>query len=171
MLGTIEPRKGHAYVLDQFEILWESGHSVSLKLIGKAGWNCEELIHRIHNLILSGKKIQWFSNATDDEVATILSESAFLICASTHEGYSLPGIEAHSLGLGVIARNTPIYREVLGEFAYFFEDSVSEDAIHLSSIIQNIIEGGPDEFYSRLSKSTFSSSHKLLETSWGDFIK
>ena len=38
MVGTIEPRKRHAVVLDALEGLWREGSDARLLLIGKAGW-------------------------------------------------------------------------------------------------------------------------------------
>src|SRR5690606_32586954 len=47
MVGTLEPRKGHAQVLDAFERLWGSNLDVSLTLFGKQGWMVERLAERI----------------------------------------------------------------------------------------------------------------------------
>ena len=41
MVGTIEPRKGHAQTLGAFEWLWQSGHELNLIIVGKQGWMVE----------------------------------------------------------------------------------------------------------------------------------
>ena len=51
MVGTVEPRKGHAQALGAFEVLWEDRASdVCLVIAGKQGWQVEDLCHRLRHL-------------------------------------------------------------------------------------------------------------------------
>ena len=47
MVGTIEPRKGHAQTLDAFEMLWRQGTEVNLAIVGKEGWDVDPLVRRL----------------------------------------------------------------------------------------------------------------------------
>ena len=47
MVGTIEPRKGHAQVLAAFEKLWDSGHDLRLVIVGRPGWMVEALLEKL----------------------------------------------------------------------------------------------------------------------------
>jgi len=47
MVGTLEPRKGHAQVLDAFEQLWRDNENVNLVVVGRQGWMVEDLVARL----------------------------------------------------------------------------------------------------------------------------
>lgn len=46
---TLEPRKGHAQVLDAFEQLWPLGVDANLVIVGKQGWMVDELVARLRS--------------------------------------------------------------------------------------------------------------------------
>jgi len=43
MVGTLEPRKGHADILAAFSELWRQGAENRLVLVGRMGWQIEDL--------------------------------------------------------------------------------------------------------------------------------
>jgi glycosyltransferase involved in cell wall biosynthesis len=43
MVGTLEPRKGHADILAAFSELWRQGAENRLVLVGRMGWHIEDL--------------------------------------------------------------------------------------------------------------------------------
>ena len=47
MVGTVEPRKGHAQALSAFERLWAAGVDASLVIVGKEGWDVGRLAARV----------------------------------------------------------------------------------------------------------------------------
>jgi len=57
MVGTIEPRKGHAFILDAFEQRWKAGKTGNLLILGKDGWKTDTLIQRIVNSAYFGSKL------------------------------------------------------------------------------------------------------------------
>jgi glycosyltransferase involved in cell wall biosynthesis len=59
MVGTVEPRKGYAQTIDAFELLWSKGEEVNLVIVGKAGWHVEELVERLRDHPLRGKRLFW----------------------------------------------------------------------------------------------------------------
>lgn len=62
-------------------------------------------------------------SASDDELVSYYTNSAALIFASYAEGFGLPLIEAAQYELPIIARDIPIFREVAGSHAFYFDDS------------------------------------------------
>jgi glycosyltransferase involved in cell wall biosynthesis len=170
MVGTIEPRKGHSLVLDEFEKVWALGIKVQLNIIGRVGWNSEEVIKRIERLIVAGERISWSESTSDLELNQSLAKSHFLVCASTHEGYCLPGLEANAVGLGVIARNIPVYREGLGNFAYFFESDNPDKETALSDVVVAITKGVGDKHKLSDQELGIVSSDKSPETTWRIFL-
>lgn len=127
MVGTIEPRKGHAQVLAAFEQLWELGDEAALVIVGKQGWLLDELVDKLRNHPEAGRKLFWLEGISDEYLAKIYEVSSCLIAASYGEGYGLPLIEAAQHKLPIIARDIPVFREVAGEYAFYFQGEEAAD--------------------------------------------
>jgi glycosyltransferase involved in cell wall biosynthesis len=123
MVGTLEPRKGHASVLDAFEHLWQSQVDVNLVIVGKRGWMTDLLIKRLQAHSEIHKRLFWFEEVGDAYLEKIYASSTCLIAASYGEGFGLPLIEAAQHRLPIIARDIPVFREVAGQHAYYFNAS------------------------------------------------
>jgi glycosyltransferase involved in cell wall biosynthesis len=134
MVGTIEPRKGHAQVLDAFEQLWQSAVDVNLVIVGKQGWLVERLIERLHAHPKREKRLFWLEGISDEYLEKLYAVSACLIAASYGEGFGLPLIEAAQHKLPIIARDISVFREVAGDHAYYF---VGKDSDDLAVAIRN----------------------------------
>lgn len=122
-VGTIEPRKGIASVLDAMDVLWQQGADANLVLVGKAGWRVEPLLDRIRTHPQRGHRLFWLEGISDEYLEAVYAASTVLVAASEGEGFGLPLIEAAQHGLPLIARDIPVFREVAGTHAYFFEDA------------------------------------------------
>lgn len=134
MVGTVEPRKGYNLLIDAFERLWSCNKNVTLTIIGKKGWNVDDIIHKIENSNEYNDRLIWLSNASDSELITKYLDSDCLVYTSEAEGYGLPISEALSYNLPVIARNIPVFNEISKEI-YIFENI--NDSLSLSN---NILE-------------------------------
>ncbi|NLH82301.1 MAG: glycosyltransferase, partial [Phyllobacteriaceae bacterium] len=75
MVGTIEPRKGHAYVLDAFEQLWSKGGDATLVFAGTPGWDVDALLKRIREHPEAGRRF-FYLNFVPDADLKRLYESA-----------------------------------------------------------------------------------------------
>lgn len=125
-VGTIEPRKGHAKLLDAFDYLWESdpGSDIALLVVGRAGWRTEQLQRRINSHSEKGKRLVWLDQVSDQFLSIIYQTCAGLIAASHQEGFGLPLLEAAANGTPILARDIPVFREVGGPlFNYFQNDT------------------------------------------------
>jgi len=127
MVGTIEPRKGHVQVLDAFEQLWQSGVDVNLAIVGKQGWLVETLVVRLRSHPELNKRLFWLEGISDEYLEKVYATSTCLIAASYGEGFGLPLIEAAQHKLPIIARDIPVFREVAGEYAYYFQGKDPDD--------------------------------------------
>lgn len=119
MVGTIEPRKNHRYVLEAFEReLFDNG--MNLIFAGRVGWNVEEFVKYIQQHEQFGKRLFWFDNASDDDI-TYLYENALVVAfPSFNEGFGLPIIESIERGTPVVATDIPVLREVGGTYCEYF---------------------------------------------------
>ena len=127
-VGTIEPRKGQMQTLAAFELLWLAGQDINLVLVGKQGWMVEALVEKIRKHAELGKRLFWLDGVSDEYLEKIYVASTCLIAASEGEGFGLPLIEAAQHKLSIIARDIPVFREVAGAHAYYFE-AKSADAL------------------------------------------
>jgi len=132
MVGTLEPRKRQDQALDALEQLWAGQHDLNLVIVGKSGWRMEELAARLHGHPEQGRRLFWLERASDELLLRLYQDSSALLAASQGEGYGLPLIEAAQHGLPVIARDLPVFREVGGSHAWYFQ---AEDGAQLAAAL------------------------------------
>jgi glycosyltransferase involved in cell wall biosynthesis len=127
MVGTVEPRKGHAQAVAAFERLWAEGIEINLAIVGKQGWMIESLAERLCNHPELDKRLFWFNGASDEMLSRMYEHAISLLMTSEGEGFGLPLIEAAQHGLPIIARHLPVFREVAGEHAFYFHGFAPDD--------------------------------------------
>jgi glycosyltransferase involved in cell wall biosynthesis/ADP-heptose:LPS heptosyltransferase len=129
MVGTVEPRKGHALVLAACEELWKNGEEINLIIVGKQGWMVKELVEQLRQHPEAAKRLFWLDTVSDEYLEIIYSECSALIAASEGEGFGLPLVEAAKHGLPIVARDIPAFREVAGEYACYFPDMKNPETL------------------------------------------
>jgi glycosyltransferase involved in cell wall biosynthesis len=137
VVGTIEPRKGHSQTLAAFESLWAEGVDINLVIVGKEGWLVDELIEKLLNHVEVGKRLFWLEGISDAYLEKIYAACTCLIASSEGEGFGLPLIEAAHHKLPIIARDIPVFREVVGENAFYFTGLEPKD---LAQTVKDWIE-------------------------------
>ncbi|MHB8264120.1 MAG: glycosyltransferase, partial [Acidimicrobiales bacterium] len=125
-VGTLEPRKGHDQILSAFDMLWEEGHEVNLVVIGKQGWMVDGVIRRIRSHAELGNHLFWLDDASDEVLEKLYASASCLLAASYDEGFGLPLIEAARMGLPIIARDIPIFKEIVGDCALYFDGQAAD---------------------------------------------
>lgn len=135
MVGTLEPRKGHADIIAAFDELWRQGWTQRLVLVGRLGWKVEPL----HDLIINhpefGGRLLWFDDVADAELLAIYEACAGVIIASLAEGFGLPLIEALGHGRPVLARDLAVFRIHDGKGVRFFPEHASAAQIASSILL------------------------------------
>jgi glycosyltransferase involved in cell wall biosynthesis len=126
MVGTIEPRKGQKQTLEAFDLLWNQQIDVNLVIIGKQGWLIDELIEKIRGHSELNRRLFWLEGISDEYLEKVYAASTCLIAASEGEGFGLPLIEAAQHKLPIIARDIQVFREVAGEYAFYFSGLEAE---------------------------------------------
>jgi glycosyltransferase involved in cell wall biosynthesis len=117
MLGTIEPRKNHAMMLQIWRRLAEAMGAGTPKLvvIGQRGWEIADVVdllehcEPLHGVVIEKRR------CGDGEVASWLQHARALLYPSFAEGYGMPVTEALSRGVPVIASALPVFRETAGD--------------------------------------------------------
>jgi len=128
-VGTIEPRKNHAFLLDLWE---EMGSNAPLLLIcGRRGWNNDAVFARLNRLGSEARVVE-VTDLSDAELASVVRDAQGLLFPSVAEGYGLPAVESLALGTPVLCNNLDTFHEILGENAVFA--SVTNRILWISTI-------------------------------------
>lgn len=117
-IGTIEPRKNHALLLDVWDRL--PNPKPRLFIIGGRGWANQDLLARL-DALPAGGAVQVWGGLTDGAVSALLKGAAALLAPSKAEGFGLPPVEAASLGTAVIASDLAVTREILMDKAVYLD--------------------------------------------------
>ena len=115
-LGTIEPRKNHAFLLDVWARL--PTPAPRLYIVGNRGWADAALLARLDALPVDGP-VRVLHGLPDGAVAALVAQARALLAPSLAEGFGLPPVEAASLGTPVIATDLAVTRELLGNKAVY----------------------------------------------------
>lgn len=68
-----------------------------------------------------GARVEFWRGVSEDEYAGLLGRATALVTASRDEGFGLPLVEAMQSGTPVVCSDLPVFREVTGGHARFFE--------------------------------------------------
>ncbi|HDR9762919.1 TPA: glycosyltransferase family 4 protein [Burkholderia cepacia] len=114
MLGTIEPRKNHWFILHLWRRLAEQFGTTAphLVIVGRRGWECENVIDMLDRCVELRGTVHEESNCSDERLHALLQHAQALLFPSFVEGYGLPLVEALMLQVPVIASDLPIFREI-----------------------------------------------------------
>ena len=161
MVGTIEPRKGHAQTLDAFNSLWANGLDINLTIVGKVGWDMESFIDLVKLHPEYNARLIWLDSISDEYLDKIYEASDCLIAASEGEGFGLPLIEAARHKIPIIARDIPVFREVSAGHAYYFDREASPRELRKRIV----------EWINLYEKSEHPSSIKMPFLTWKESAK
>jgi glycosyltransferase involved in cell wall biosynthesis len=103
IVGTVEPRKNHAVLLDAMEQLWRDGEDVDLVVVGRAGWNNDATIARLRSHPETGRHLHWYQGIGDHTLAHLYRAATIVAVPSVTEGFGLPVIEGLSAGAPVLS--------------------------------------------------------------------
>jgi glycosyltransferase involved in cell wall biosynthesis len=128
-VGTLEPRKNLARLLEAFALLRsEPTHPPLLVIAGGAGWGAQALQQRCQALGIA-PHVKLLGRVDDQALATLYRHALFLAMPSLYEGFGLPLVEAMANGTPVLTSNTASMPEVAGK-AGLLVDPLSVASIH-----------------------------------------
>jgi glycosyltransferase involved in cell wall biosynthesis len=122
-VGTIEPRKNHAFLLDLWEKLGPD--APPLLICGARGWNNRAVFDRL-DALGPDHPIRELSGLSDPALSALVQGASGCLFPSLAEGFGLPPVEALALGTRVLCNDLPVFHEILGPKAQIIPISEGE---------------------------------------------
>ena len=130
-LGTLEPRKNTARLLDAYSILCKKmGVEQAPDLIfgGGRGWKNKAFEVKYQNLDKPIRnKIRFLGYLLQEELPFLYSGADIFVFPSLWEGFGLPPIEAMACGTPVVTSNVSSLPEVVGDAAILVDPNSAEE--------------------------------------------
>lgn len=121
-VGTLQPRKNLPTLIAAFaDLIRQSPRYADLQLVlvGGKGWLYDEIFAQVEKLELQ-QQVRFAGYVPDAELPLWYNAGALLIFPSVYEGFGLPILEAMACGTPVIAADTAVVPEVIGEAGLLF---------------------------------------------------
>jgi glycosyltransferase involved in cell wall biosynthesis len=117
-VGTIEPRKGHAMLIDVWRRLLAQGvpqrRGFKLVFAGRPGWDVDDVLRQIADGASFRGTLLHLSGIDDGTLAGLYRDAAFCLFPSVYEGFGMPIVEAFAHGKAVIASTGGALPETVG---------------------------------------------------------
>jgi FkbM family methyltransferase len=112
VVGSHEPRKNHATVLEAAEGLWKAGRRFELLFVGGSGWRSEAFDAYVESLRREGRAVSVHKRVDEETLWALYRLARFTVFPSLSEGYGLPIAESLASGTPVITSNYGAMAEV-----------------------------------------------------------
>lgn len=153
MIGTIEPRKNHALLLNVWRRLVErlGDAAPRLVIIGRRGWECENVIDLLERCATLSGIVLERNECSDAELGVYLRHAQALLMPSFAEGFGLPVVEALAIGTPVIASDLDVFREVAGAVPEYADPL---DGPRWGDLVMQYADGGSSKRQAQLHRLT-----------------
>jgi glycosyltransferase involved in cell wall biosynthesis len=101
--------------------------------------------------------VVFHGGASDEEYRQVLSRATALVSASRDEGFGIPLVEAMSVGTPVVVSDIPIFREIGGDAALYFDPTSPEDVASAVYVLED-----PEE----LQRRSQAAAERHSQFSW-----
>ena len=129
--GSLYPHKNIEVVLKALKNLPE----FSLKLVGARNIFQQETMELVKKHKVE-KQVDFLGRLSDKKLIELYSESFAFVFPSFSEGFGLPGLEAMATNLPVIASEIPIFKEIYGDAAAYFNPKSSAELVEIINILE-----------------------------------
>jgi len=124
-LGTLEPRKNVAGLIEAFNALNED---VDLVIAGGEGWLYQQ-IYRAVEQSPKRERIKFIGYVAEEDKPALYSAAAVFAYPSYYEGFGMPALEAMACGTPVMASHTSSLGEVVGDAGLLVNPASTEEMV------------------------------------------
>lgn len=119
-VGNVYPHKNIDGLLEAFGLLRSRGRDLQLVLVGKEDYFMKQIKALVRTKPYAAV-VKFTGYVPDGELPSLYRHAEAYVFPSFCEGFGLPGLEACSLGLPVVASNNSCLPEILGDAAVYFD--------------------------------------------------
>jgi glycosyltransferase involved in cell wall biosynthesis len=135
-VGNLEPRKNLDRLLDAFFVTArDRGFDGKLVLVGK-GSGAQRILAKVRQAGFESRVVLT-GFVTEAELVVLYNRAKLFVYPSLYEGFGLPPVEAMACGCPVVASNTSVLPETLGDAAILVNpESVRDLAQAMSDVLE-----------------------------------
>ncbi len=182
-VGTVQPRKNLARLIEAFSLFRHSGAkqseaiesrsyraspsrmTIKLVIVGKKGWMSDE-IYKLPEKLGIVDQVKFLDYVKDEDLPALYSGAIALTFPSLFEGFGLPILEAQACGTPVITSNISSMPEVAGKGALYVNPYDVNDIVKGMKRVMNA------EFRVKSIKAGFENVNKFSwEKAAGETLK
>lgn len=115
-VGTVQPRKNYARLMEALAMLGPSAAHVHLVIAGGRGWLDSPIYGAVKTLGLEGR-VHFTGFVADDDLPALYSDALCLAYPSLYEGFGFPVLEAFACETPVVTSKLSSMPEVAGDAA------------------------------------------------------
>ncbi|MBL8154833.1 MAG: glycosyltransferase family 4 protein [Anaerolineae bacterium] len=163
-VGTVQPRKNYARLIEALSILRAAGLEVELVIAGGKGW-LEDPIYAALDQFDMRPHVHFIGFAAEEDLPILYSNALCSVFPSLYEGFGLPILEAMACGTPVVTSNVSSMPEVAGDAALLVDPYDVEAIAHAvrrliedSNLRQSLVQSGLD----RAKQFTWEKSARQL---------
>lgn len=136
-MSTLEPRKNYINLARAYTKLPEAvKKEYGLVIAGGYGWQTGTPLAEISALQKAGEQIVVAGYVSEEDRAYLYQNASLLVAPSHYEGFGMSLLEAMSYGVPVAASDIPVFHEVAGDAAaYFDKDDIGDIASCINKIL------------------------------------
>ena len=133
-VGTIQPRKNHAALIEAFTRLDTS--DLSLVIVGGKGWLYEDVFHKIRELGMRDR-VHLTGFVDDRDLPVLYNLAEVFAWPSLYEGFGLPPLEAMACGIPVVTANNSSLPEVVADAGLLVDAADTQALAHALARVLN----------------------------------
>lgn len=140
--GNAYPHKNLTRLVEAVVMLNKSSTQKIMLMIASARNVFVKRLEKTIKKLKAGEYVKLLGFVPDAELGSLYKNSLGFVFPSLSEGFGLPGLEAMSIGTLLLASEIPVFKEIYGKNAIYFNPF---DFSSIEKTMENVIEMDPDE--------------------------
>lgn len=134
-IATFESRKNHLRLIQALELMQKN---CRVTLVGRDLGHRKAVETYIQNSAkLTHADIQIIESLSEDDLLALYQKTRLFVSPSLFEGFGMPLIEAAACGVTVACSDITVFREIMGDDAYYFDP---EDVQDIATTLETALE-------------------------------
>lgn len=156
-VGSLDPRKNFKTLIQAFSN--DELKHMELRIVGDSNKIFGELGYNVHDF----PNVKFLGRISEEEIRTQYHNALLFILPSLYEGFGIPPLEALSSGCDIGISDIPVFREIFGNAAIYFNSNNPNDiSDKINKYLRGEIKINQVEKKKILNKYSWESSAKKI---------